>query len=175
MRRDTACFSMYSDMSMRTMWVSSSNRNSASERASSVLPDAGRAQEDERADGRFGSCSPARARRTAFATAATASSWPITRACRRSSMCSRRSCSPSSILSTGMPVHFDTTAAMSSSVTSSRRNDPCFCASFSSAAFGGAAFSSSGIAAEAQLRGAVQVALALRQLRLGLARPRPPP
>ena len=29
---------MYSDMSMRTMWVSSSNRNSASARASSVLP-----------------------------------------------------------------------------------------------------------------------------------------
>src|SRR5216110_1994704 len=36
--RDTACFSMYSDMSMRTMLCSSSNRNSASARAVSVLP-----------------------------------------------------------------------------------------------------------------------------------------
>src|ERR687898_85589 len=38
MRRLTACFSMYSLMSMRTMARSSSNRKSASDRASSVLP-----------------------------------------------------------------------------------------------------------------------------------------
>ena len=36
--RDTVCFSWYSDMSMRTIACSSSNRNSASARASSVLP-----------------------------------------------------------------------------------------------------------------------------------------
>src|SRR5215211_1937316 len=36
--RDTACFSMYSDMSMRIMASSSPKRNSASVRASSVLP-----------------------------------------------------------------------------------------------------------------------------------------
>ena len=38
MRRLTECGSMYSDMSMRTIACSSSNRNSASARASSVLP-----------------------------------------------------------------------------------------------------------------------------------------
>ena len=38
MSLDTVCFSMYSDMSMRTMFASSSNRYSASARASSVLP-----------------------------------------------------------------------------------------------------------------------------------------
>jgi hypothetical protein len=36
--------------------------------------------------GRFGSCRPVAARRSAFATASTASSWPTTRSCRRSSM-----------------------------------------------------------------------------------------
>ena len=40
---------MYSDMSMRTIASSSPNRNSASVRASSVLPTPGRAEEDERA------------------------------------------------------------------------------------------------------------------------------
>src|SRR5947208_3612181 len=38
MSRDTACFSMYSLMSIRTMASSESNMNSASARASSVLP-----------------------------------------------------------------------------------------------------------------------------------------
>ena len=38
MSRATACFSMYSLMSMRIMACSSSNRNSASARAVSVLP-----------------------------------------------------------------------------------------------------------------------------------------
>jgi hypothetical protein len=42
---------MYSDMSRRTMAVSSSNRNSASALVSSVLPTAGGAEEHERADG----------------------------------------------------------------------------------------------------------------------------
>ena len=67
---------------------------------------------------------PARARRTAAATASTAASWPTTRLRSRSSILLRRSASPSSIFSTGMPVHFATTAAMSSSVTSSRRKPP---------------------------------------------------
>ncbi len=51
MSRATVCFSMYSLMSMRIIACSSSNRNSASARASSVLPDARRAEENERADG----------------------------------------------------------------------------------------------------------------------------
>ena len=38
MSLETECFSMYSDMSMRTMKFSSSNKNSARALASSVLP-----------------------------------------------------------------------------------------------------------------------------------------
>src|SRR5688572_250802 len=38
MSRETACFSMYSDMSMRIIAASSSNRSHARLRASSVLP-----------------------------------------------------------------------------------------------------------------------------------------
>ena len=38
MSRATECFSMYSDMSMRTIALSSSNRNAASALVSSVLP-----------------------------------------------------------------------------------------------------------------------------------------
>ena len=79
----------------------------------------------------------------------------------------RRACSPSSILSTGMPVHLETTAAMSSSVTSSRRKAPCVCASFSSAVLGGERLLQLRHAAEPQLRGAVQITAPLRLLCLG--------
>ncbi len=64
--RDTVCFSWYSDMSMRTIACSSSNRNSASARASSVLPTPVGPRNRKLPSGRFGSCSPARARRIAF-------------------------------------------------------------------------------------------------------------
>ena len=140
------------------------------------LADAGRAQEEERAD-RAGSGPAARRARGAprWRPPSTASSWPMTRACSRSSMCSSFACSPSSILSTGMPVHFETTAATSSSVTSSRRNEPCFCSCFSSSAFAAARLLQLGDAAEAQLGGAIEIAAALRQLRLGLGGLRPLP
>ena len=71
--------------------------------------------------GRLGSCRPARERRTASDTASTASSWPTTRWCRRSSMWTSFSISPSSIVTTGMPVHLATTSAMSSASTTSLR------------------------------------------------------
>src|SRR6267142_2021044 len=103
---------MYSDMSMRTIALSSSNRNSASAFVSSVLPTPVGPRNRNEPIGRFGSCSPARARRTAFATALMASSWPTTRSRSFSSMCRSFSRSPSSILSTGMPVHRETTASM---------------------------------------------------------------
>ena len=45
------CRSWYSLMSMRIMFSSVSNRAAASVLASSVLPDAGGAEEDERPDG----------------------------------------------------------------------------------------------------------------------------
>ena len=69
--------------------------------------------------GRFGSCSPARARRTASDTAARASSCPTTRPRSLSSMARSLSFSPSSILSTGTPVQRETTAAICSASTTS--------------------------------------------------------
>ena len=70
---------MYSLMSMRTIAFSSSNRNSASARASSVLPTPVGPRKMNEPIGRFGSCKPARARRTAFDTAVIACFCPMTR------------------------------------------------------------------------------------------------
>ena len=98
---------------------SSSNMNSASARASSVFPTPVGPRKMKEPIGRFGSCRPERARRSAFATASTACSWPTTRWCKRSSMWMSFSTSPSSRRETGIPVHEETTAAMSSSSTSS--------------------------------------------------------
>ena len=78
-KRETLCFSWYSLMSIRVIIVSSSNRNSASALANSVLPTPVVPRKINDPIGRFGSCSLARLRRTASATAAIASSWPITR------------------------------------------------------------------------------------------------
>ena len=74
----TECFSPYSLMSMRTIARSSSNRNSASALASSVLPTPVGPRNRNEPVGRSGSEMPARARRTASDTARTASSWPTT-------------------------------------------------------------------------------------------------
>ena len=96
---------MNSLMSMRTIARSSSNRNSASALVSSVLPTPVGPRNRKLPIGRFGSCSPARARRTALADRrqrllladhALAQLRPPS--------CSSLSRSPSSILSTGMPV-----------------------------------------------------------------------
>ena len=112
MSRATECFSMYSDMSIRVMACSSSNRKAAKVRANSVLPTPVGPRNMNEPIGRFGSCNPARARLTAVETARTASACPITRLPSSSSMRSSLSFSPSSIFSTGMPVHRDTTPAM---------------------------------------------------------------
>ena len=71
--------------------------NSASARASSVLPTPVGPRKRKVPIGRSGSCRPARERRRALETAMTASSWPITRRCRRSSMWTSFSTSPSSM------------------------------------------------------------------------------
>ncbi len=110
---------MYSDMSIRTSACSESNMNSARALASSVLPTPVGPQKRKLPIGWSGSARPARERRRAPATASTASSWPITRWCRRSSMWISFSTSPSSMRLTGTPVHLETTCATSSSVTSS--------------------------------------------------------
>src|SRR2546425_451298 len=90
-------------MSSRTIARSSSNMNSASARASSVLPTPVGPRKTNEPIGRFGSWRPERARRSALATASTASSWPTTRSCRRSSMWISFSVSPSSRRETGIP------------------------------------------------------------------------
>ena len=72
--RATVCFSMYSLMSILIMAFSSSNKNSASARDNSVLPTPVGPRKRNEPIGRFGSCKPARARRTALATALIASS-----------------------------------------------------------------------------------------------------
>src|SRR5947208_15325762 len=61
MSRATVCFSMYSLMSRRTIAFSSSNRNSASAFARSVLPTPVGPRNRNEPSGRFGSCMPARA------------------------------------------------------------------------------------------------------------------
>ena len=66
-------------MSIRTMACSSSNRNSASDLASSVLPTPVGPRNRNEPVGRFGSEMPARERRTASDTARTAGCWPTNR------------------------------------------------------------------------------------------------
>ena len=110
---------------MRIIAFSSSNKNSASARANSVLPTPVGPRKRNEPSGRFGSCKPARARRTALATALMASSCPTTRRCKCFSSLTSFSRSPSCNRETGICVQFETTSAMSSSVTSSRSNVDC--------------------------------------------------
>ena len=74
MSRETENFSMYSDMSIRIRASGSSKRNRASTRASSVLPTPVGPRKMKDPMGRRGSRRPARLRRMARETAATASS-----------------------------------------------------------------------------------------------------
>ncbi len=111
---------MYSDMSMRTIASSSPKRNSASVRASSVLPTPEGPRKMNEPAGRFGSLIPARERRIAFETAVIAGCWPMTRLCSSSSMRTSFFDSASVSLKTGMPVHIATMSAISSSPTSGR-------------------------------------------------------
>ena len=114
---------MYSDMSMRTMFDSSSNMNWASDFANSVLPTPVGPRNIKLPMGRLGSLRPERDLLIASDTATTACSWPISRSCRSSSMCISLSLSPSKRRPVGIPVHLDTSSAISNSFTtmSSRR------------------------------------------------------
>ena len=85
------------------------------------LADPGRAEEQEAADRPVRVAQPGRERRTASATASTASSWPTIRSCSCSSSFIRRSRSSCVSWVTGIPVRRDTTSAMSSAVTSAAR------------------------------------------------------
>src|SRR6059036_405467 len=95
---------MYSDMSMRTIESSSPNRNSASVRASSVLPTPDGPRNTKEPVGRFGSFSPARERRIAFEMTSTAACCPMTRLWSSSSMRMSFAVSASVSLKTGIPV-----------------------------------------------------------------------
>ncbi len=129
-RRETVCFSWYSPMSMRTIARSSSKRNSAKARASSVLPTPVGPMKMKDPIGRLGSCRPDRDRRTAFDTYWTASSCPTKRMWSRSSIRSNFSISPSISFETGIPVQCETMAATSSASTSSFSSAPSACISF---------------------------------------------
>lgn len=120
MRRETACFSMYSVMSMRIMASSVSKRVAARVLASSVFPTPVGPRKRKLPMGRFGSFRPALARRMASATALMASSCPTTRLWSSSSSLKSFSLSPSRSLDTGIPVQRETISAMSSSVTRRR-------------------------------------------------------
>src|SRR5215472_538772 len=135
MSRATACFSMYSDMSMRMRAFSSSNRNSARAFAVSVFPTPVGPRKMNEPMGRLGSWSPLRARQMALLTASIAGRCPMTRCSSRSSMWTSFWTSPSIRRVTGMWVHLATTSAMSSASTSSLRKRCFFCSSASAAFF----------------------------------------
>ena len=101
-------------MSIRMSRRSSWKRNSARALASSVLPVPVGPTNRNTPTGRRGCLRPARAARTASATARTACSCPITRAPRTSSICRRRRPSSSVSRSIGTRHRAATTASISS-------------------------------------------------------------
>src|SRR6266436_4308424 len=105
---ETECFSMNSDMSKRTSDFSEPNKNSASLRATSVLPTPVGPRKKKQPTGRSGDFSPARLRRIARASAVMALSWLITRLCSSGSMRSSFCCSSSLIEVTPTPVQLET-------------------------------------------------------------------
>ncbi len=117
MRRDTACFSIYSDMSKRMRLSSLPKRAAARARHSSVLPTPVGPKNRKVPTGRPGSFRPTRPRRMARATADTARSWPTTRRWSSPSSASIRWDSLWVTVATGMPVHWATTWATCSAVS----------------------------------------------------------
>mmetsp|Transcript_11197 Transcript_11197/g.24928 ORF Transcript_11197/g.24928 Transcript_11197/m.24928 type:complete len:256 (-) Transcript_11197:69-836(-) len=104
-------------MSIRTMWVSSSNNSWANAFASSVFPTPEVPKNMKLPWGRFGEARPARLRRIAEATASTAWSWPRTRCRKLAPNESSFSDSPSESFSVGIPVQRATIRAMCSGPT----------------------------------------------------------
>ncbi len=108
---------------MRIIASSSPNRNSASVRASSVLPTPEGPRKMNEPVGRLGSFRPARERRMALEMTSMAGCWPMTRLCSSSSMRISFWVSASVSLKTGMPVHMETMSAISSSPMAGRSAD----------------------------------------------------
>ena len=122
--RATECFSIYSDISRRTIALSSSNRNPAKALVNSVFPTPVGPRKRKLPIGWSTRCRPALERRTALETASIASCCPITRSPRAPSIFSNLSFSPCIMRSTGIPVQRLTTAAISFSRTSSLIMEP---------------------------------------------------
>ena len=116
-RRETEYFSIYSLISRRTIFDSSSKRLAASAFASSVLPTPVGPKNRNDPIGLLGSLIPALERMIASVTFVTPSSWPITRLCSSSSRCSVLLRSLSVSFATGIPVHLEMIRAISSSLT----------------------------------------------------------
>ncbi len=110
---------MYSDISTRIRASASSNINSASALLSSVFPTPVGPRKRNEPIGRLGSAIPARERFTALATLVTASSCPTTCSVSDSSIRASLAASSSSMRAAGIPVHRETTPAISASVISS--------------------------------------------------------
>mmetsp|Transcript_61997 Transcript_61997/g.140273 ORF Transcript_61997/g.140273 Transcript_61997/m.140273 type:complete len:407 (-) Transcript_61997:1317-2537(-) len=120
MSLETVCFSMYSDMSRRTMASSLSNMAAASALQISVLPTPVGPRKASEAMGLSGSLRPALERCTASAMAAQAGACPLTRSSSSLSRPSSLSRSEATSLVTGTPVHELTIEATSSGVMVSR-------------------------------------------------------
>ena len=133
---------MYSDISIRTMLFSSSNRFWASAFASSVLPTPVGPRKRNEPIGFEGSLIPALERRIASVTFSTASSWPTTLLWSSSARWSVFSRSPSVSLATGIPVHFEIILQISSSVTASWTRERSF--DFTDSSSAASCFSSCG-------------------------------
>src|SRR5439155_852438 len=115
--------SWYSDMSTRTIFFSSPNRNSATAFASSVLPTPVGPRNSSTPSGRSNpSLSGPLFSTRRCATASTAFFWPMTRVCSRSSMSLKRSVTSRKTMSSGICAACEITATMSSFFTSQRRS-----------------------------------------------------
>ena len=123
---------MYSLISIRTIFCSSSNILAASAFASSVLPTPVGPRKRNEPIGLVGSLIPALERMIASVTFLTPSSCPMTRLCSSSSKCRILVRSPSVSFATGMPVHLEMILAISSSVTRSCTSDRSLLFTFSS-------------------------------------------
>ena len=123
MSRDTENFSIYSLISIRTIFVSSSNRLSASALASSVLPTPVGPRNIKEPIGFVSSLMPALERIIASVTLLIPSSCPITLLWSSLSRFNVFCRSLSVSFATGIPVHRDTIRPISSSVTCSRTRE----------------------------------------------------
>ena len=129
---DTEYFSIYSLISIRTIFVSSSNKFCASALASSVLPTPVGPKNRNEPIGLPGSFIPAFDLIIDSVIFVTASSCPITRLCNCSSKWRVLFLSVSVSLATGIPVQREMIFAISSSVTLSRTKDKSLFFTFAS-------------------------------------------